>query len=89
MLSVLRQADTADDGAPVTAPPAWRPEAARLAGQLRRPTLADLTADAPARAAETADATRVKVDARAAAVGERPSGGARYGPLRGWVTWTG
>jgi len=77
MLSVLRQADSADgnaDGnAPATASPAGSPGrgAARLA-------LADLTADAPARAAETADATRVYVGARAAAAGQRPSGA----PLR-------
>ena len=77
MLSVLRQADTADDGAPVTAPPAGsrNGQADRPAGQL---TLADLTADAPARAAETADATGVNMDAQAAAAGERPSGA----PLR-------
>jgi signal transduction histidine kinase len=73
MLSVLRQADTADDGAPVTAPPAGVPD-----GPAGRLALADLTADAPARAAETADATRVNVDAKAAAAGERPSGA----PLR-------
>jgi signal transduction histidine kinase len=77
MLSVLRQADTADDSAPVTAPPADGPN--RLAGRpAGRLTLADLTADAPTRPLGPGDATGVNMDARTAAGGERPSGA----PLR-------
>jgi signal transduction histidine kinase len=87
MLSVLRQADTADDGAPVTAPPAGGRNR-QAAGPTGRPTLADLTADAPARAAETADATGVNMTPRRLrSASGRP--GRRYGPLRGWVIWTG
>jgi signal transduction histidine kinase len=66
MLSVLRQADTADDGA--AAPPAG--STGQLAGRL---TLADLTADAPRKPPGAGDAPGVTADARTAADGQRPS----------------
>jgi signal transduction histidine kinase len=62
MLSVLRQADTADDRA-----------AAPLGGQAGRLTLSDLTADAPRKPSGAGDAPGVTVDAGTAAGGQRPS----------------
>ncbi len=69
MLSVLRQADTAGDDAPATAPQADQP------GRL---DLADLAADAPMRPSGTAGAPPALTGTQTAAGGERPSGA----PLR-------
>jgi len=73
MLSVLRQADTADGAAGAPAPQAGNP--GRLAGGL---TLADPAADAPTRPAEAAGAVPGATGPQGVAGGERLSGA----PLR-------